>query len=130
MQMKCTTRKQRRRAKKAALLAAFCFICILLLGVGMLKAAQRTRQILYGGQPVMAQLSPGAETSEEQSAAGSLELGGGEWHIPLPELSGMRQNAERLAAEMPPCLMKLFLRLGILADRAGDQTARFIMSGE
>ncbi len=124
------TRKQRRRAKKAALLAAFCYLCILLLGVGMLKAAQRTRQILYGGQPVMAQLRPAAEDSAGRKTAVSVELGGGEWRIPLPASADAKQTAGQLAEQMPPCMLKLFLRLGILADRAGDQTAWFIMSGE
>ena len=119
------TRKQRRRTKNAALLAAFSYLCILFLGLGMLKAAQRTRQILYGGQPVMAQLTPAADASSK-----TMELGGGEWEIPLPAVSGVQTAAEQFAAKLPPCTLKYFFRLGILADRAADYTARLIISGE
>ena len=114
------TRKQRRRAKKAALLAAFCYICVLTGGVGMLRAAQRTRQILYGGQPAMAELRT------PEGTGGQVALGGGEWEIPLPDLSAQESDAAELAAKLPPCTLKYLVRLTALADRAADYTARCI----
>ncbi len=114
------TKRQRRRAKKAALLAAFCYICVLAGGIGMLRAAQRTRQILYGGQPVMAQ------RSGQKGSGGQITLGGGEWQLPLPELSEQEEQAAALAAKLPPCTAKYLLRLTFLTDRAADYTARCI----
>ena len=114
------TKRQRRRAKKAALLAAFCYLCVLAGGIGMLRAAQRTRQILYGGQPAMARLHG------QEGSGGQIELGRGEWQVSLPDLSAQEAKAAALAAELPPCTVKYLLRLAALADRAADQTARCI----
>lgn len=112
-------RNRRRRERKAALLAVFCYFCVLFLGLGMLKAAQKTRQVLYGGTPALAQLSGDAHT---------LSLGGGEWQIPLPSADEALHHAERTAAALPPCLCKYFCRLGILADLAADYTAQHIFT--
>ena len=118
-------RKKRRYAKKAAWLAAFCYLSGLALSVGMLKAAQKTRQILYGGQPVMAQISQripddaGGESVE-------MELGGGEWTLTVPAVQQTVNSLEQYAADMPPCMGKYLLRLLSLADRAADYTARWI----
>ena len=109
-----------KRIKKAALIAAFGYFSVAGLGFGLLRAAQQTRRTLYGGQPVMAQLSrPLPETDAYQ-----LALGGGEWELTfsLPALSG----AEQAAAQLPPCTVKLLLRLAMLADRAADYTAECI----
>ncbi len=120
------TGRQRRRARKAALLAAFSYICILTGGIGMLKAAQKTRQILYGGQPVMAQLHSSSVQNGTQTV---MELGGGEWRVPLPDYAEEKAAAAEYAAEMPPCTLKYLLRLALLAENAADYTAGCIASG-
>ena len=112
----------RKRAKKAAFLAAFSYLAVLGLGCGMLRAAQRTRQTLYGGQPVMAQIA--RQELPEHRTACTLTLGGGEWrlHAVFPSGSGAAQAAEQL----PPCMLKLLLRLAIDADAAAAQIAECI----
>lgn len=115
----------RKSRKKAALTAAFLYLAVLSLGTGMLRAAQRTRQTLYGGHPVMAQLSRTVPDDAEQSP-GSYEmtLGGGEWVFTFtaPDPS----EAERMAAYLPPCTLRFVLRLVSLADAAADYTAECI----
>ncbi|MBQ6042306.1 MAG: hypothetical protein IJL32_16220 [Oscillospiraceae bacterium] len=111
-----------KRAKKAAFLAAFCYLALLGLGFGMLKTAQQTRKMLYGGKPVMAQLSHYENAANQTDY--TVMLGGGEWKLrfSLPE-SGL---AEQTAAQLPPCSLKLLLRLINYADRAACYTAEWI----
>ena len=115
------------RIKKAACRAAFGYLAFLALGMGMLRAAQQTRRTLYGGQPVLAQISkplPDAADDPQYRVA----LGGGEWEITLslPELTG----AAEAAAAMPPCTAKLLLRIAALMNAAADQTAELITGME
>ena len=109
----------KKRIKKAALIAAFGYLSVTGLGFGMLKAAQQTRRTLYGGAPVMAQV-----TQQQSHEAAEITLGGGEWHmqIQLPELQCLTEAADAL----PPSLLKLLLRIVMLADRAAVQTAETI----
>lgn len=109
----------RKRTKKAAFAAAFGYISIVGLGLGMLKAAQQTRRTLYGGAPVMAQITHETETAET-----AITLGGGEWTIAVtpPET----HTAIAAAEALPPSTAKLLLRLAILADRAANYTAELI----
>ena len=88
----------------------------------MLKAAQKTRQMLYGGQPVMAQIV--REPLPESRTAYTVSLGGGEWgfRFSLPS----RADAEKAAEQLPPCMGKLLLQIFLLTDRAADQTAEWI----
>lgn len=111
-----------KREKKAAFLAAFCYLALLAFGFGMLKAAQRTRRMLYGGKPVMAQLSHHENAAKQTDY--TVMLGGGEWKLrfSLPE-SGM---AEQTAEQLPPCSLKLLLRMIDYADRAACHTAEWI----
>lgn len=111
----------KKRAKKAAIIAAFGYISIAGFGLGMLKAAQQTRQTLYGGKPVLAQVT---HEAQPDSGAAEISLGGGEWIIRLktPETAEAIEKAEA----MPPSVGKLILRLAILADQAADYTAELI----
>lgn len=109
----------KKRMKKAAMIAALGYISVMGLGCGMLKAAQQTRQMLYGGKPVMAQV-----TQQQSSSSANITLGGGEWELQVqqPELSGIMKAAEAL----PPSMGKLLLRLWILSDVVATQTAETI----
>ena len=109
----------KKRIKKAAVIAAFGYISVMGLGYGMLKAAQQTRQTLYGGTPVMAQV-----TQQQSSSAAEVTLGGGEWKMQIqkPKFSGAAKAAEAL----PPSMGKLLLRLWILSDAIATQTAETI----
>lgn len=70
------------------------YLACLLWGIGMLKAAQETRRLLYGGQPVMAAVHSGR----------TVTLGGGEWTFTLPETAISRSEM------LPPCTLRLILR--------------------
>lgn len=109
----------KKRIKKAACIAAFGYCSVMGLGFGMLRTAQQTRRILYGGMPVMAQV-----TQQQNAASAQIALGGGEWmlQIHLPVLSG----AEKAADALPPSMGKLMLRLLFLSDTAAGQTAETI----
>ena len=111
-----------RRIKKAAVIAAFGYCSVTAFCCGMLKAAQKTRQMLYGGQPVMAQIV--REPLPESRTAYTVSLGGGEWgfRFSLPS----RADAEKAAEQLPPCMGKLLLQIILLTDRAADQTAEWI----
>lgn len=111
----------KKRTRKAAMIAAFGYISVVGFGLGMLKAAQQTRRTLYGGKPVLAQIThqelPDSNTAE-------IVLGGGEWTIRFrtPQTAAVIQAAETL----PPSAGKLMLRLAILSDQAADYTAELI----
>ena len=109
----------KKRIKKAALIAALGDCSVMGLGFGMLRAAQQTRRTLYGGTPVMAQI-----TQQRENTPAEIALGGGEWRlqIPQPELSG----AAKAADVLPPSMGKLLLRLVFLFDSAACQTAETI----
>ena len=92
----------------------FCF--------GMLKTAQRTRKRLYGGRPVMAQVTKELPDSSTQSGSLAVSFGGGEWQIRLP--SGA--DYSHLTAHIPPCGAVWLLRLHDLAVTLSDQTAEGI----
>ncbi len=109
-----------KRRKKAACIAAFGYCSVLILGMGMLRTAQQTRRTLYGGVPVLAQI-----THPPQSGETAVSLGGGEWelHISMPEYhSALSQTADAL----PPSAEKLLLRLFLLSDSAADYTVEWI----
>lgn len=112
----------RRDMKKAAVIAAFGYLSVMSLGCGMLKAAQVTRQTLYGGQPVMAQIAK--QSLPDSRTAYTVSLGGGEWRFrwSLPCRDAVAEKTEQL----PPCMAKLLVRIILLADRAADQTAEWI----
>lgn len=109
----------KKRIKKAALIAAFGYCSVMGLGFGMLRAAQQTRRTLYGGTPVMAQI-----TQRQSPGAAEITLGGGEWALQIqqPELSAAVSKADLL----PPSLCKLLLRFYFLSDSAAYQTAETI----
>lgn len=110
----------KKRTKKAACIAAFGYFAVCGLGFGMLRAAQETRRTLYGGTPVMAQLTQPLSDHQEQK----LLLGGGEWEISL-SLPDFSETGDA-AAQLPPCTGKLLLRMFYLTDRLADQTAEWI----
>ena len=113
------------RTKKAAYYAALIYLSCAGLGFGMLKAAQQTRRILYGGQPVMAQCIP-AGTAEDPDSY-TLSLGGGEWEVDLtvPQIS---EKAAALADALPPCTVKSLLLLLCETEALADQTAARFMT--
>ena len=109
----------KRRIKKAACIAAFGYFSVMGLGFGMLRAAQQTRRTLYGGTPVMVQV-----TQQASPPSAQITLGGGEWtfRIHPPALSA----AEKAAGSLPPSMGRLLLRLLIISAHAADQTAETI----
>lgn len=102
--------------KKAAFIAAFGYVSVTALGLGMLKTAQQTRSTLYGGKPVLAQVMH--QDLPEQPSAAKITLGGGEWtfFIAAPDLSAAEEKADSL----PPTFGKLLLRLLILTDQTAE----------
>lgn len=116
----------KRSTKKAAIIAAFGYISVSALGLGLLKTAQQTRRTLYGGAPVLAQIRH--EELPEQPRAYTLTLGGGEWelHFAPPDLTGIAEAAGTL----PPTAGKLMLRLLWLTDMAAGQTAECMSGGK
>lgn len=111
-----------KRKKKAAMIAAFGYLSVMSLGLGMLKAAQQTRRTLYGGTPVLAQVTH--QELPDMPQTSEVTFGGGEWtlHLTAPELSEAIEAAEN----MPPSMGKLLLRLAMLSDQAADYTAELI----
>ena len=109
----------KKRIKKAAWIAAFGYCSVMGLGFGMLRTAQQTRRMLYGGTPVMAQV-----TQQNAPSAAQISLGGGEWTLQIqpPEISGAAKAVDML----PPSMGKLLLRLWFLSDSAAAQTAETI----
>lgn len=114
----------KKRTKKAAMIAAFGYLSVMSLGLGMLKAAQQTRRTLYGGTPVLAQVTHQALPDDAAPHTAEITFGGGEWTVQLtaPELSGALEAAENL----PPSMGRLLLRLAVLSDMAADYTAELI----
>lgn len=109
----------KQRKKRAALSAAMIYLTLTGFSFGLLKAAQTTRRLLYGGAPVMAHLTrqtPGQDV---------LELGGGEWKILLPAAENDFSRF-RFAEHLPPCMTEAVLRLLFLTDRLSAQTAEWI----
>ena len=92
---------------------AFAYLLFLGWGIGMLRASQETRRLLYGGQPVMAAVHP-AESGTV------LTLGGGEWEIPLPAA----EKITSLTAWLPPCTVRLVIRLFEIAGQTGALIGR------
>ena len=114
------------RTKKAACIAAFGYIAVCGLGFGMLKAAQETRRTLYGGTPVMAQVTKPVNPQNHDETY-QLMLGGGEWKLSfaLPDIS---ENGNA-AAQLPPCTGKIFIRMFLLADQTAEWIAGEYDSG-
>ena len=112
----------RRNMKKAVLIAAFGYLSVMSLSCGMLKAAQITRQTLYGGRPVMAQIAK--QELPDSRTAYSVSLGGGEWQFRWSSLN--REAISEKAEQLPPCMAKLLIRMILRADSAAGQTAEWI----
>ena len=74
----------------------------------MLRAAQKTRQILYGGQPVPAHVNVQSDNHYQ------ISLGGGEWNFLLDTADN--GAAEQLARYLPPCMVKWILQIFVSAD--------------
>ncbi len=110
------------RIKKAACYAALIYCSGAGLLFGMLRAAQQTRRTLYGGQPVMAQVT--RQALPECRPVYTVSLGGGAWQFSFstPE----RAAVEKAAEQLPPCMGKLLVQIILFADRAADQTAEWI----
>lgn len=110
--------------KKAAAIAAFGYCSVMGLGLGMLKAAQQTRRTLYGGTPVLAQVTHQELPDDSAPQTAEITFGGGEWTVQLtaPALFEAAETAENL----PPSMSRLLLRLAILTDKAADYTAELI----
>ncbi|MBR5372160.1 MAG: hypothetical protein IK130_08090 [Oscillospiraceae bacterium] len=88
------------------------YLVLLGWGVGMLRAAQQTRRLLSGGQPVMAAVHPA-------DSGTVLQLGGGEWEIALPP----ENNISRTAA-LPPCAVRLIVRLYEITGQTAEVIGR------
>lgn len=113
------------RKKSSAVYAALIYLTVTGFPFGMLKAAQTTRRLLYGGSPVMAQLTQAVPQDAEHPAR-CLELGGGEWKIQLPADDDSDSVLQTLPDKLPPGVLKALFRLYTLTDRLSDQTAEWI----
>ena len=106
------------KIKKAARRTAFVYVSLLALSAGMLRAAQQTRRTLYGGQPVLARVT------QAQDGGLQLELGGGEWSVGYPtEPPAVLHRIAALAEQLPPCTVKILLRLWFLAGQTARDTS-------
>lgn len=114
----------KRQKKRAAVYAVFLYLILTGFLCGILKAAQTTRKTLYGGEPVMAQLTE-ALPADTGAPSRSITLGGGEWKIPLPAAGSVQMISEQ-AESLPPCALTALLRLCVLTDRFAAQTAEWI----
>jgi len=94
------------------ILGGYC--ACLALGLGMLKAAQETRRLLYGGKPVMAAV----QRRDAQETV--LTLGGGEWKIALPA----PESKTSRSAAFPPCTFRLVMRILELTDQTAEVIGR------
>ncbi len=110
----------RRDMKRAILCAVIGYLIAVGFACGMLRTAQKTRQTLYGGTPVLAQVTKKLPDTE-QSGSYEFCFGGGEWQLSMP-LAGGSPDADGF----PPCTAFWLLRLRNLSVRAADQTAEWI----
>ena len=106
------------RQKKAALCGLLGYLAVTGLACGMLKTALVTRKTLYGGQPVMAQVTR-RETAD--GSAYDISLGGGEWKIALTETDG--STIQRIAEALPPGLFRWIFRMAQLAGHTAEAIA-------
>lgn len=111
----------RRDHRKAAICAVIGYLIAVGFTCGMLRAAQKTRQMMYGGTPVLAQVTKKLPESEETSSY-AFDLGGGEWQLVLPA-GNFPENG---ASKLPPCTAVWIMRLKMLSGRLADQTAGWI----
>ena len=115
--------KGKKRKIKAACMAAFVYLAGLALCIGILRAAQQTRQILYGGETVMVQMTQ-IQEAKDASEAYQITFGGGEWvwEIYIPEKS----YAAVIAEKLPPSMTKALFRLLCVAEELVNQTTERI----
>lgn len=114
-------------AKKHKKRTAFCYaVLIYLLGIGllygMLRVAQRTRQALYGGAPVMASLT---QPIAENDRCYALSLGGGEWNweLTLPDHATLEAAWEAAPPCMAKWLVQIYLQTASLTETVAAYTA-------
>ena len=110
----------RNNRKKAILCAVIGYLIAVGFTCGMLRTAQKTRQTMYGGTPVLASVTKKLP-DKEQPGSYMFDFGGGEWHLTVPA-----ENNSVRTEQLPPCAAVWLMRLRILSERAADQTAEWI----
>lgn len=102
--------KRKHKKRTARFYAVLVYLTSISLSFGMLRSAQKTRQAIYGGQPVMAQVTP-----TEQPYCYQVSLGGGEWvwTLTMPTQSPLLKWSEYL----PPCMGKWVMQLMALTEK-------------
>ncbi len=103
---------QSKRVFRGIVTAICCYAAIMAMLLGILTSTGKTRQILYGDDAAAVQCT------QQKTAAGTaytVQLGGGEWSVSVMG-SQLADISAQAAQQMPPCVMKLVLRLVSLAE--------------
>ncbi len=114
-------KKQKKRAFRGILVAICCYAAVNVTLLGILKSTGQTRKILYGDDAALVQCT---ETKTVAGTAYTMQLGGGEWSFSVAR-SQFADISAQAADQLPPCVMKLVLRMVSLA---GYYTAECISS--
>ena len=96
--------KKMHKKRTAIFYAVLTYLACISMLYGLLHAARTTRQVLYGGKPVMASV-----TQTDVNSPYSIALGGGEWTF-LLDFSWI-QNISQSAWILPPCEFKWLWRI-------------------
>ena len=116
--MKSTKKRKKRTALYYAVLGYLAAVCLTL---GLLRTAQKTRQVLYGGKTVLASLVPPLEESTDSY---TLSLGGGEWSYPMHIFYD--DTSVSFIQSLPPCTAKWLVQTFLLTDAAMERVLDWV----
>ncbi len=105
-------KSHKKRALRGVVTAICCYAALNAALLGILKSTGQTRQILYGDDAAMVQCT---QTKTAAGTAYTVELGGGEWSF-LVLGTQLADFSAQTANRLPPCMMKLILRMVSLAE--------------
>lgn len=114
-----TTKKRKKRT--AVCYAVLVYLTTLFLMLGLLRTAQKTRQVLYGGKPVLASLTPPLENSNESFM---LSLGGGEWSYPVSIYD--EDTSFSFTRFIPPCMAKWLMQTFLTAAQTTERVVDWV----
>ncbi len=105
-------KQHKKRAFRGIITAICCYAAVNAALLGILKSTGQTRQILYGDDAALVQCT---QTETAAGTAYTMQLGGGEWSFSVlgTQLADISAQA---ANRLPPCMMKLILRMVALAE--------------
>ncbi|MBR3679305.1 MAG: hypothetical protein IKL87_03795 [Oscillospiraceae bacterium] len=112
---------RRHKKRTAVFYAVLVYMMSMLFILGFLRTAQKTRQVLYGGKPVLSSVTK-AEFSDDSGYI--LSFGGGEWTIPF-EGSGTL-TAEKILPVLPPSMAKWMVRTYYLWNHTTERVLGWV----